>query len=401
MRQFDFLIVGGGIVGLSISLSLRKRYPDATIAILEKEKTLAQHASTRNSGVLHAGFYYSPDSLKAKLTVQGNLLLSEFCQENAIPLLRCGKVVVAQQESQVPALETLFDRGQKNGVQVELVTPSELHRIEPLARTVEKALWSPNTGVSDPKLVASAFEKQARAAKVEIFTDQKVEKIDDNYVTSSRGEKFGFAHLVNCSGLYADKIAKKMGFGNQYSMIPFIGLYYYAPSLRGSLKTHIYPTPDPRNPFLGVHFTKTSSDDVKVGPTAIPLLSREQYGFFEGLQISEFAELLVNYPKFLFSKAHDSWSLIRTELPKISRTLLLRQARPLSDKINLEAFTKRGRPGIRAQLFDLDNRKLEMDFVVQGDKTSTHVLNAVSPGWTTCISFANHVVSEISERISE
>jgi L-2-hydroxyglutarate oxidase LhgO len=379
MRQFDFLIVGGGIVGLSISLSLRKRYPDATIAILEKEKTLAQHASTRNSGVLHAGFYYSPDSLKAKLTVQGNLLLSEFCQENAIPLLRCGKVVVAQQESQVPALETLFDRGQKNGVQVELVTPSELHRIEPLARTVEKALWSPNTGVSD----------------------QKVEKIDDNYVTSSRGEKFGFAHLVNCSGLYADKIAKKMGFGNQYSMIPFIGLYYYAPSLRGSLKTHIYPTPDPRNPFLGVHFTKTSSDDVKVGPTAIPLLSREQYGFFEGLQISEFAELLVNYPKFLFSKAHDSWSLIRTELPKISRTLLLRQARPLSDKINLEAFTKRGRPGIRAQLFDLDNRKLEMDFVVQGDKTSTHVLNAVSPGWTTCISFANHVVSEISERISE
>ena len=401
MRQFDFLIVGGGIVGLSISLSLRKRYPDATIAILEKEKTLAQHASTRNSGVLHAGFYYSPDSLKAKLTVQGNLLLSEFCQENAIPLLRCGKVVVAQQESQVPALETLFDRGQKNGVQVELVTPSELHRIEPLARTVEKALWSPNTGVSDPKLVASAFEKQARAAKVEIFTDQKVEKIDDNHVTSSRGEKFGFAHLVNCSGLYADKIAKKMGFGNQYSMIPFIGLYYYAPSLRGSLKTHIYPTPDPRNPFLGVHFTKTSSDDVKVGPTAIPLLSREQYGFFEGLQISELAELLINYPKFLFSKAHDSWSLIRTELPKISRTLLLRQARPLSDKINLEAFTKRGRPGIRAQLFDLDNRKLEMDFVVQGDKTSTHVLNAVSPGWTTCISFANHVVSEISERISE
>jgi L-2-hydroxyglutarate oxidase LhgO len=267
-----------------------------------------------------------------------------------------------------------------------------------LARTVEKALWSPNTGVSDPKLVAAAFEKQARAANVEIFTDQKVEKIEDNYVTSSRGEKFGFAHLVNCAGLYADKIAKKMGFGNQYSMIPFIGLYYYAPSLRGSLKTHIYPTPDPRNPFLGVHFTKTSSDDVKVGPTAIPLLSREQYEMLSGFNFGEFAELLATYPKFLFSKHHASWSLLLTEVPKLSRRFLLSQAKKLSVNIDLSRFNKKGAAGIRAQLFDTLNSRLEMDYVIEGDQYSTHILNAVSPGWTTSLSFGEHVVNGILKR---
>jgi L-2-hydroxyglutarate oxidase LhgO len=181
-------------------------------------------------------------------------------------------------------------------------------------------------------------------------------------------------------------------------MIPFIGLYFYAPELKGTLQRHIYPTPDPRNPFLGVHFTKTAHGDVKVGPTAIPILSREQYGFFEGLKANELLGILANYPRFIGSKHHDVWSLVKTELPKLSRKHLLRQASKLSSKVDVSKFTVPGKPGIRAQLFDKREARLEMDFVIEGDANSTHVLNAVSPGWTSCFSFAEYVVTDMELR---
>lgn len=401
MKQCDFLVVGAGVVGLSVSLELKLRYPESSVVVVDKEDKVAKHASTRNSGVLHAGFYYSPDSLKAKLTVDGNSKLYEFCKINDIPVVRCGKVVVAQSEEQVDDLEALLKRGLANGVDVRLVSESELTQIEPMAKTTKQALWSPNTGVSDPTKVALALERRALQSGVQILLETQVRSIRENEVLTHSGDSIRFRHLVNAAGLYSDKIAKMMGFGSMYSMIPFIGLYYYAPSLNGSLRSHIYPTPDPRNPFLGVHFTKTVNNDVKVGPTAIPLLSREQYEFFSGFSFSEFSELLGTYPKFLFSKQHDSWSLVRTELPKLSRRILLSKAKHLSDSIDLAKFSKKGKPGIRAQLFDTTKSRLEMDFVIEGDENSTHILNAVSPGWTTCLSFAEHVVKDISRRTTE
>lgn len=399
MDQYDFLIVGAGVVGLAVALQLKQKYPDASVFLIDKEDKIASHASTRNSGVLHAGFYYSPDSLKAKLTVDGNKKLYEFCLTNGIPVSRCGKVVVAQEEEQVKDLESLLARGLANGVDVSLVSEAELAQIEPMAKTVKQALWSPNTGVSDPTKVALALERRVRETGVRILLNSEVNFIADNQVRTQNNQTIKFGHLVNSAGLQSDKIAKMMGFGTKYSMIPFIGLYYYAPELRGMLRSHIYPTPDPRNPFLGVHFTKTATNDVKVGPTAIPLLSREQYEFFSGLRLNELSELLRTYPKFLFSKHHDSWSLVRTELPKLSRRILLSKAKKLSDAIDLSKFNKKGRPGIRAQLFDITQARLEMDFVIEGDRNSTHILNAVSPGWTTCLSFAEYVVDNIDGRI--
>jgi L-2-hydroxyglutarate oxidase LhgO len=397
--QFDFLVVGAGVVGLSVAFQLKQRYPDASILLLDKEDKIASHASTRNSGVLHAGFYYSPDSLKAKLTVDGNRKLYEFCMSNNIPVQRCGKVVVAQEEEQVKDLENLLARGLANGVDVRLISKAELAQIEPMAKTVKQALWSPNTAVSDPTGVALALEKQARESGVQILLESRVNFIYDNEVRTQKNQKIKFGHLVNAAGLQADKIAKMMGYGTKYSIIPFIGLYYYAPKLKGILRSHIYPTPDPRNPFLGVHFTTTVTNDIKVGPTAIPLLSREQYELFSGFKLSEFTELMGTYPKFLLSKHHDSWSLVRTELPKLSRRFLLSEAKKLSDSIDLSKFNKKGSPGIRAQLFDVYQARLEMDFVIEGDDSSTHLLNAVSPGWTTCLSFGEYVVNNIARRI--
>lgn len=394
----DYLIIGGGVVGLAIAKEIKGRFPSSTVAVLEKEPAVALHASGRNSGVLHAGFYYSPESLKAKLTRDGNERMRNFCIENGLPLLETGKVVVAQRQEDVPVLSELHRRGVANGVDVELVDPDRLAILEPLAETIDLALWSPRTAVADPAAVALALESNLRKAGVDFYFNQQVSKIKSHSLTTKNGDTFEFGHLVNAAGLYSDVMAKELGFGERYSMIPFIGLYFYAPALNGTLERHIYPTPDPRNPFLGVHFTKTAHGDVKVGPTAIPILSREQYGFFEGLKASELLGILANYPRFIGSKHHDVWSLVKTELPKLSRKHLLGQAAKLTSKIDVSKFTVPGKPGIRAQLFDKREAKLEMDFVIEGDENSTHVLNAVSPGWTSCFSFAEYVVNDMELR---
>ena len=400
LKVFDFVVVGAGVVGLAIARELVLRDRSLKVAVLEKEAGVAQHASGRNSGVLHAGFYYSPDSLKAKLTVNGNAELKRYFLDKKIPFVQCGKVVVARSSDQVELIHDLKRRGDANGVELELVSEDQLSEIEPMAETLETALWSPNTAVGSPELLASAMWRECLEFGVQFLFDSKVSKIESGKAHLQSGDQIKFKHLINASGLYADRLAHQQGFGERYTMMPFIGLYHYAPALKGSLKRHIYPTPDPRNPFLGVHFTRTLDGSVKVGPTAIPLLSREQYSIFEGFNFGELFEILKSYPKFMTSGHHDVWSLVRTELPKVSRKYLLSQAGKLSSKVDLSKFTVTGKPGIRAQLFDKQLGKLEMDFVIEGDSHSTHVLNAVSPGWTTCLTFASYVVDDIESRQS-
>jgi L-2-hydroxyglutarate oxidase len=393
----DYVIIGSGVVGVSIGAELLRRNPERRVVILEKELSAGLHASGRNSGVIHAGFYYSPDSLKARLTRDGNFQLREFAKRRGLRIQNTGKVVVAQNIKDVPKINDLFQRGIANGVEVEVVSASELHKIEPLATTHEVALWSPNTGVGDPMEFMNEFTKEFIELGGEISYGTLVNGISGNRLDTSKGE-FHAGHIVNASGLYADKIAAMFGFGSRYTMLPFLGLYIYAPKLKGTLKRHIYPTPDPRNPFLGVHLTTTVEGSVKVGPTAIPVLSREQYSLTSGFNAKEFFQILGTYPKFALSPHHDVLSLLRTELPKLSRRVLVRQAKKLAPSIKLEDFTQLGKPGIRAQLFDLKDKKLEMDFVVEGDTNSTHVLNAVSPAWTSCISFSKFVVDQMQEK---
>ena len=393
----DYVIIGSGVVGVSIGAELLRRNPERRVVILEKELSAGLHASGRNSGVVHAGFYYSPDSLKARLTRDGNFQLREFAKRRGLRIQNTGKVVVAQNIKDVPKINDLFARGIANGVEVEVVSASELNKIEPLATTHEVALWSPNTGVGDPMEFMNEFTKEFIELGGEISYATLVNGISGNRLDTSKGE-FHAGHIVNASGLYADKIAAMFGFGSRYTMLPFLGLYIYAPKLKGTLKRHIYPTPDPRNPFLGVHLTTTVEGSVKVGPTAIPVLSREQYSLTSGFNAKEFFQILGTYPKFALSPHHDVLSLLRTELPKLSRRVLVRQAKKLAPYIKLQDFTQVGEPGIRAQLFDLQDKKLEMDFVVEGDTNSTHVLNAVSPAWTSCISFSKFVVDQMHDK---
>lgn len=393
----DFLIIGAGVVGVSISHEIKRRWPDARVVVVEKESDSVRHASGRNSGVLHAGFYYSPDSLKARLTRDGNHVLREFCISKGLRLRQCGKVVVASNDSQLSALDGLFERGKKNGVNLEMVDERELALLEPLARTVARALWSPATAVADPAEVTSALANEASRLGVEFRYNSPVRRSDEDGVYA--GETLWKPkHTINCAGLYADVVAKDYGFCDDYVMLPFIGLYAYAPSLNGALSRHVYPVPDPRNPFLGVHATVTVSGDVKIGPTAIPALSREAYRALRDLKFDELIQIVKTYPAFISSPHHSVPRLISSEMPKYSRTWLVHEARKLVPSLRRQDFTVKGRPGIRAQLFDLRNRRLEMDFVVRGDKNSTHVLNAVSPAWTSSIPFAQYVVSDMVQR---
>jgi L-2-hydroxyglutarate oxidase LhgO len=393
----DFAIVGGGVIGLALADACLAQFPGASVVVHEKEISLAQHASGRNSGVLHAGFYYAPDSLKAQLTRRGNQMLREFCAESGLAVRDTGKVVVTTSELQLPGLHSLYERGQANGVPLEMVDVAGLRDLEPLAHTIDQALWSPTTGVADPIAVVEALAGRVRERGGEIVMGSRIEGGGPGWLQSSAVGFVSAGHVINAAGLHADTVAHWFDVGREYRMLPFKGLYWYGNWPAGRLTRHVYPVPDPRNPFLGVHLTVTVDGRAKIGPTAIPAAWREDYGGLTGFDAREIWDTARTYPSFLGSPHHDVAELIRSEVPKYRRAHLVRQAAALVPSVRLEDFTTKGRPGVRAQLYDTDRRQLEMDFVVRPGERSTHVLNAVSPGWTSALAVAEHVVAGLPD----
>ena len=391
---YDVAVIGGGIVGLALADAWLAKHPGSSVLVLDKEPGLAAHASGRNSGVLHAGFYYAPDSLKAQLTRRGNQMLRAFCAERGVPVHETGKVVVTTSAEQLESLDALSARGQANGVPLEMVDVAGLRELEPLARTYERALWSPSTAVADPVAVVEALAARVRERGGEIRLGTPVTAAGPGWIRTST-ESIGVGHTINAAGLYADRVAHWFGVGEDYRMLPFKGLYWYSDWPAGRLQRHVYPVPDPRNPFLGVHLTVTVAGRTKVGPTAIPSLWREDYGGLGGLAPRELAGIARLYPRFLRSPHHDVPGLVRSELPKYSRRYLVAQASALVPSVRAEDFRERGRVGVRAQLLHVPTGKLEMDFVVEPGERSTHVLNAVSPAWTSSLAMAEWIVERI------
>jgi (S)-2-hydroxyglutarate dehydrogenase len=395
-RSPDLAVIGGGIVGLALADAWLSHRPTDRVIVFDKETELAQHASGRNSGVLHAGFYYAPDSLKAQLTRDGNTQLRAFCAERGVAVRETGKVVVTQHESQLSSLQQLLQRGKANGVELELIDDKQLKEIEPLAQTVQQALWSPNTAVADPVAVVLALAERFRERGGEIELGTPVLAAGSGWLSTGKQRRLSVGHIINAAGLYADRVAHWFGIGEEYRMLPFKGLYWYGNWTPGRLRRHVYPVPDPRNPFLGVHLTVTVDGRAKIGPTAIPAFRREDYGW--AFPNKETLEIAGTYPNFLTSKKHDALGLIRTEIPKYSRRHLVNQARALVPSVDPKDFTTRGRPGVRAQLFHLPTKSLEMDFIVSDGPGSTHVLNAVSPAWTSALAVADYVVKGVLGR---
>lgn len=394
MVTSDFLVIGGGIIGINIARQLKRRFSDATVTVIEKEDHCGAHASGRNSGVLHAGFYYSPESLKAKFTRIGNKRLTEYCESKQIPMNRCGKLVVAKDCSEHPALDELLRRGKVNDIDIQAITEEEAKSIEPRVKTCQRALFSPTTSTVDPTQVLQSMTSDAIDEGVQVRCGvQYLKKTQDGIFTS--GGAFNVGYLINAAGLYADKIAKDFGFSENYKILPFKGLYLYSDEPRGAIRTNIYPVPDLRNPFLGVHVTVTSEGKAKIGPTAIPAFWREQYSGIENFSLQEFMDLTLRQMHLIGFSNFDFKKLALQELRKYSRSHLVTLASALLDGVQPEHYTSWGRPGIRAQLVNMKEKSLQMDFVLEGDDQSMHILNAVSPGFTCSIPFSEYVCERI------
>lgn len=382
--DYDYLVVGAGIIGMSIAYELMQRDSHLKIIILEKEEAVAMHASGRNSGVLHAGFYYTADSLKAKLTVDGNRLMKGFCKEHGIHVKETQKVVIAQDETELKSLYELKKRGDINGVETFIISQEQLNEIDDNIVTYKEALFSPTTASVNPKKVCYTLQKVLENLGVKFVFNHRFHK--DDYDIS-------YKYLINSAGLYADKIAHTFGVGLNYTMLPFKGIYLKSLDENCQLKINVYPVPNLNNPFLGVHFTITEDGSVKIGPTAIPALWRENYDGFKGFKIQEFFEIIYLEAKLFVLDSFNFRALALSEISNYRRTTFVNKAKQM-----LKVLKNNFKPmpaGIRAQLYDKIENKLEMDFIIKHTQGSTHVLNAVSPAFTCSFAFAKYVADEI------
>jgi (S)-2-hydroxyglutarate dehydrogenase len=381
------------VTGVSIALELRRRHR-ARVMVIEKESSPGLHASGRNSGVLHAGVYYKAGTLKARLCVDGNRRMREYCLAKSIPLNENGKVIVARSHEELRSLQELYIRSQSNGVCVELVDTLALKDIEPCAKTVEQALYVKNTAVVNPQRVMEALVADAVEEGIEFRFDCAWRGREGHDVANTSQGSIAYGHVVNCAGLFADKIAHQFDVGRQYRILPFRGQFYrLRQESKVQVRGNIYPVPDLRNPFLGVHFTRRPEGEVTVGPSALPLLGREQYRGLAGANASD-GLAMIKYLLRLFGRNRDHFrSIAWRELAKISRAGFYREAEGLAVGFEPGDLLPGKEPGIRAQLVDTKKAELLSDFVIEPGPRSTHVLNAVSPAFTSSAPFAEHVVS--------
>ena len=391
-REYDIAIIGGGIIGLSTAMHLSARLPRWRVAVLEKENELATHQTGHNSGVIHSGIYYRPGSFKSQFCVAGVSKLLRFCDENEIEYQQCGKVIVATDESELGRLQGLFDRGIANGVAgLEMIGPERLREIEPHAAGV-KALWSPQTGIVDYSKVTQSYATHFQAAGGDIFTGAPVQRIHRAGGSLSLETPRGAVqakHIINCAGLYSDRVAEMTGERVDVRIIPFRGEYYtLRPESHHLVSGLIYPVPDPRFPFLGVHYTRNITRGVEAGPNAVLALSREGYRkrdvnpgeTWGSLSYGGFWRMLLRNWKTGLGELHRSYSK-GVFLRDLQRLL------PTIQEIDLAA----GGSGVRAQAVAKDGTLLD-DFHILRGKEAVHVLNAPSPGATSSLAIGEYIV---------
>ncbi len=392
---YDYIIVGGGIIGVTTALQIRKHHPIASILVVEKEATCGSHSSGRNSGVLHAGIYYEPGTLKAKICTQGAMRMRAYCKENDLAIRTKGKVILPQSQNLDHLIDTLHDYATRNGAKTEIISTADLLKLEPHANpNVSRALHSPNTVVIDPQAVLEHMIKQFRDLNITIKYGSKVSKIDpsDKSLILHSG-KVSYGHLVNAAGAYADKIAHKMGVAKNLTMIPFKGRYYsLSKTSAAQIEGNIYPVPDLSMPVLGVHFTKSVQGTVYVGPTATPALGRENYQGLENVDHLEAPLYMGRIAQQYFLNRQGMRGLVHQEVQRLFKSQMIKEARTLVPGITARDLQPCQKVGIRPQLYDCKAKKLLMDFHIEKGPSSTHILNAVSPAFTGSLAFAEYLL---------
>lgn len=381
----DVAIVGGGIVGLATAREILRRRPGTRLVVLEKEAEIGRHQTGHNSGVIHSGIYYAPGSLKAQLCVAGAADMMRYCDEKGIPWQRCGKVIVATDASELPRLQNLYERGQANQVPgLKLVEADELRELEPHVRGV-RALWSPNTGIVDYGRVAQSYAEDVRELNGEIRTRHEVTAIARHGGSTQLTTRWGVVEarqVITCAGVYADRVARLTGAGRDPRIVPFRGDYYILhPSRRHLVRSNIYPVPDPRFPFLGVHFTPRMNGDIWLGPNAVLAFAREGYRF-RTVRPRDLAELAAFGGFRAFARQH--WRTGLEEMRRdLSRSRFLASLQRYIPELTAADLLP-GPSGVRAQALTADG-KLVDDFVIDRGEGVLHVRNAPSPAATSSL----------------
>ncbi|MDR6807780.1 L-2-hydroxyglutarate oxidase [Dyadobacter sp. BE34] len=398
--MYDITIIGGGIVGLATALRIKEQKPALKVLLLEKENEVAKHQTGHNSGVIHSGLYYKPGSLKATNCIRGYRMLIDFCEREGVAYDLCGKIVVATTEEQRPLLRNLFERGNQNGLtQNRMISEGEMKEIEPHVKGLE-GIWVPYTGIIDYKTVCEKYAESFRKLDGEVHFGEKVTDVKNrnthSEVVTATGKVFETKLVVNCAGLYSDKVAQLTQPENiNVRIIPFRGEYYkIRPEKHYLVKNLIYPVPDPNFPFLGVHFTRMIEGGIEAGPNAVFAFKREGY-----------KKLDINVPEMLESL---SWPGFQKVAMKYWRTGLGEYYRSFSKA----AFTKAlqglipeiqsddlipGGSGVRAQACDYDGGLLD-DFSIIENKTAINVCNAPSPAATSSLSIGQTVSEKVLSR---
>lgn len=396
--NYDWVIVGGGIVGLTIARHLRTRFPKDSIAIFEKETSLGAHASGRNSGVLHAGIYYTPGTLKARLSVEGAQLLRDYCLERSLPFMACGKILVPMEASHQRQISTLVKNALSNGVSVQVLDRVELLKREArLAPHIEEGLYSPDTSVFAPLSVMKSLADELIQKSLALYMGEPVLQFHmKTRSLKTPHSTYSYGHLINAAGAYAVDIAHAYGVARQYSILPFKGSYYkLKPESAEKIRHHIYPFPDLRLPFLGVHFTKSLDGTVYVGPNAFPAFGLENYRSLKGVDWNRLPSFFSKLAWQYFKNENGLRQHIHNEVYRFSKSNFLKEAKKLVHDLQADDLLPTSKVGIRPQLYNKSDRSLVMDFLIEKGPHSTHVLNAVSPAFTCSLSFAKFLVEQL------
>ncbi len=388
--MYDIVIIGGGIIGLTAAYQISLEHPLKKVLLLEKEEQLSSHQTGHNSGVIHSGIYYKPNSLKARNCRKGIDLLLKFCRMNSIEYEMCGKIIIASEKHQIGYLNELFDRGEKNGIAgLKLIEKDEIVNYEPHA-VGEKAIYCPETGIINYSNVSETLSKLI-VENGEIITNAKVKNISKknrSIILCTESKEYETKFLINCAGLFSDKISQLAGLERISRIVPFRGEYYMLrKGAQHLVKNLIYPVPNPDYPFLGVHFTRTINGEIEAGPNAVLAFSREGY-LMKHVNFREIFDY-VSYRGF-WLMVGKYWQTGWQEFYRsVFKKEFLKSLQNLIPSIKLEDIEK-SPSGVRAQALDPDGRLID-DFIVQRTQNMIHVLNAPSPAATSSFSIANHI----------
>lgn len=393
MKNYDFAVIGGGIIGASIFYKLNLKYPNCKIILLEKENKLANHQTGRNSGVIHSGLYYKPNSLKAKTCINGYKQLIQFCKSENIKHEICGKIVVAKSEKEISNLLKLKERGEKNGLKgIDLIDQNQISKIEPFIKGV-KGLFVPQTGIVDYVDMTNKLVEKNSNANATVKRGFKVLDLisnDDTVTVKSENSSINAKKVFSCTGLFSDRLAKLTNEKLNVKIVPFRGDYYELKEKSKHLINNlVYPVPDPDLPFLGVHFTRMFNGKVECGPNAVFNFKREGYGKFDFNFEDTFDSLSFPGTWKLFSK-HVRFG-INEYSRAFSKILFLRALREFLPSLKMSDLVQ-GRSGVRAQALDKNGNLLD-DFSILSSNNITHVINAPSPAATASMAIADHILN--------